>query len=261
VSKYCANELHLMVAEEWGREAGNDGWHRRWEAALCRSYERADDVFKDNSLAPYSVGTTALVAILSPCQIIASNCGDSRVVLSRGKQAIPLTVDHKLDREDEVARITNGGGQIINWGGLRVGGILNMTRAIGDHNLKPWVIAEPEVTFMTRSEDDEFLILASDGLWDVMSSDDAVKLARYELRRRRRLPEKGDTPSSPACGAAEELVKIAYDAFSTDNISVVIVDLKAPRIRSLQNTEKRSSLPSSLAQYKRTNMIVLKITN
>lgn len=120
-----------MVAEEWGREAGNDGWHRRWEAALCRSYERADDVFKDNSLAPYSVGTTALVAILSPCQIIASNCGDSRVVLSRGKQAIPLTVDHKLDREDEVARITNGGGQIINWGGLRVGGILNMTRAIG----------------------------------------------------------------------------------------------------------------------------------
>lgn len=96
VSKYCANELHLMVAEEWGREAGNDGWRRRWEAALCRSYERADDVFKDNSLAPYSVGTTALVAILSPCQIIASNCGDSRVVLSRGKQAIPLTVDHKV---------------------------------------------------------------------------------------------------------------------------------------------------------------------
>lgn len=127
--------------------------------------------------------------------------------------------------------------------------------------MKPWVIAEPEVTFMTRSEDDEFLILASDGLWDVMSSDDAVKLARYELRRRRRLQEKGDTPSSPACGAAEELVKIAYDAFSTDNISVVIVDLKAPRIRSLQNTEKRSSLPSSLARYKRTNMIVLKITN
>lgn len=37
----------------------------------------------------------------------------------------------QLDREDEVARITNGGGQIINWGGLRVGGILNMTRAIG----------------------------------------------------------------------------------------------------------------------------------
>ncbi|KAJ4718040.1 Phosphatase 2C family protein [Melia azedarach] len=239
VSKYCANELHKIIAEEWRRESGNDGWHKRWEAALCRAYGRADDALKDKSLAPYSVRTTASVVILSACQIIAANCGDSRVVLCRGKQASPLTVDHKLDREDELARIINGGGRVVDWGCLRVEGVLSMTRAIGDHDLKPWVVSVPEVTFTTRSEDDEFLILASDGLWDVLSNDDVVKLARYELRQRRKELKKDDTSSSPLCYVAEELLKIVLDALSFDNISIIIVDLKFPERRCLPRAEKR----------------------
>lgn len=96
VSNFCANELHKMVAEEWEKGTDGDGWCKRWEVALCKAYERADEAFKDMSLAPYSVGSTALVVILSPCQIIAANVGDSRVVLCRGKQAIPMTIDHKV---------------------------------------------------------------------------------------------------------------------------------------------------------------------
>ncbi|KAK8592582.1 hypothetical protein V6N13_063155 [Hibiscus sabdariffa] len=185
VSNYCANELCKIVAEEWEKGSSLDGWSKRWEIALCKAYERADNAFKDEVLAPKSVGTTALVLIVSPCQIIAANCGDSRAVLCRGTQTIPLTVDHKPDREDELERITSSGGRILNWGCLRVEGILSMSRAIGDHDLKPWVISVPEVTFMTRTDEDECLILASDGLWDVLSNEEVVRLARKELRQQR----------------------------------------------------------------------------
>ncbi|XVF24903.1 hypothetical protein REPUB_Repub13aG0167800 [Reevesia pubescens] len=232
VSTYCANELCEIVAEEWERGSTLDGWSKRWEVALCKAYERADNVFKDEALAPKSVGSTALVLIISPCQIIAANCGDSRAVLCRGTQAIPLTVDHKLDRADELERITCSGGRILNWGCLRVEGVLSMSRAIGDHDLKPWVISVPEVTFMTRTNEDECLILASDGLWDVLSNEEVVKLARKELRQQRKLVGVKDSPFPPAWYVSQQVLKQALDAGSYDNISVIVVDLKIPRIRS-----------------------------
>ncbi|KAK0597006.1 hypothetical protein LWI29_020902 [Acer saccharum] len=92
-SSHCANVLHIKLAEEWEKEVGIDDWCRRWEVALCRVFETVDDGLIDRALA--SVGSTASAVILSACQIIAANCGDSSVVLCRGKQAIPLTVDHK----------------------------------------------------------------------------------------------------------------------------------------------------------------------
>ncbi|KAK1576458.1 hypothetical protein Q3G72_014043 [Acer saccharum] len=92
-SSHCANVLHIKLAEEWEKEVGIDDWCRRWEVALCRAFETVDDGLIDRALA--SVGSTASAVILSACQIIAANCGDSSVVLCRGKQAIPLTVDHK----------------------------------------------------------------------------------------------------------------------------------------------------------------------
>ncbi|TXG68829.1 hypothetical protein EZV62_003764 [Acer yangbiense] len=186
---------------------------------LFMAFERVDDGLIDRTLA--SVGSTASVVILSACQIIAANCGDSRVVLCRGKQAIPLTVDHKLNRQDEVARITDGGGIIVDL----------VSSLSCDHSLKPYIIPVPEITFTTRSAEDEFLVLASDGLWDVLSNDDVIKLARKELREHRRRPKSDDNSSCPASFVAEGLVKYALDAYSQDNISVVVVDLKLPRIR------------------------------
>ncbi|XP_022721464.1 probable protein phosphatase 2C 6 isoform X2 [Durio zibethinus] len=230
VSTYCANELCEIVAQEWERGSTLDGWSKRWEVAMCKAYERADNAFKDEALAPKSAGSTALVLIVSACQIIAANCGDSRAVLCRGTQAIPLTADHKLDREDELERITSSGGRILNWGCLRVEGVLSMSRAIGDHDLKPWVISVPEVTFLTRTEEDECLILASDGLWDVFSNEEVVKLACKELRQQRRLRGVNDSPS-PAWYVSQQVLKQALDACSYDNISIIVVDLKIPKIR------------------------------
>lgn len=112
--------------------------------------------------------------------------------------------------------------------------------------MKPWVISVPEVTFKTRTEDDEFLILASDGLWDVLSNDTAVRLAHEGFRYRRRQPRKDD-PSSlpPAFNVAEELLKQALKAYTCDNVSVVVVDLKLPRRRPHQKLRKRFFLSFS----------------
>jgi protein phosphatase 2C len=67
-------------------------------------------------------------------------------------------------------RVEKAGGQVLFWNGHRVMGVLAMSRAIGDHGLRPYVISEPEVSVVSRTEDDEFLLLSSDGLWDVMNN-------------------------------------------------------------------------------------------
>lgn len=234
VAKFCAERMHEVIAGEWTRETIADyEWKRRWETAFSVGFERADSEVMTETIAPDMVGSTAVVVVLSGCQIITSNCGDSRAVLCRGTQTIPLTVDQKPDREDELLRIERDGGKVINWNGARVFGVLAMSRAIGDRYLRPWIIPVPEITFTTRSDEDECLILASDGLWDVMTNDEVGEVARHLLRRRRRsmLNSSTDDQTSPAQFVADNLTEIAYGRHSSDNISVIVVDLKSKRKR------------------------------
>lgn len=235
VANFCAARMHEVIAEEWNREV-MDGfeWQRRWEAAFSTGFERADSEVMTEAAAPEMVGSTAVVVILSGCQIIASNCGDSRAILCRGTQTIPLTVDQKPDRHDELMRIEGMGGKVINWNGARVFGVLAMSRAIGDRYLRPWIIPVPEITFTTRVDEDECLILASDGLWDVMTNDEVGEVARRLLRRRRRLMVD---EISPAQAIANYLTEMAYGRNSSDNISIIVVDLKAKRKRQQRPQE------------------------
>ncbi|KAL3575106.1 hypothetical protein D5086_023207, partial [Populus alba] len=184
VANFCKERMHEVILEEWDRDQTIDGceWQRRWEATFSSGFGRADNEVLTEGVAPELVGSTAVVVVLSGCQIITSNCGDSRAVLFRRTEAIPLTVDQKPDRSDELMRIEGQGGRVINWNGARVLGVLAMSRAIGDRYLRPWIIPVPEVTFMTRADEDECLILASDGLWDVMTNEEVGEVARRILR-------------------------------------------------------------------------------
>ncbi|XVF88625.1 hypothetical protein PTKIN_Ptkin19aG0065900 [Pterospermum kingtungense] len=229
VAKFCAERMHGVIAEEWEREmVDSSGWQRTWEVAFSTSFERVDNEVLTAEVAPDMVGSTAVVVVLSGCQIITSNCGDSRAVLCRGTETIPLTVDQKPDRQDELMRIEREGGRVINWNGARVFGVLAMSRAIGDHYLRPWIIPVPEITFTARTDEDECLILASDGLWDVMTNEEAGEVARHLLRRRRSLMADG---VSPAQAVADNLTDIAIARNSSDNISIIVVDLKSKKKR------------------------------
>ncbi|KAL3369305.1 hypothetical protein AABB24_009905 [Solanum stoloniferum] len=249
VAMKCKDRMHEIVKNEVEKE------ETPWKEAMIQSFSLMDKEVVNYSGALRSstsssncrcelqtpqcdAGSTAVVAVVTPDKIIVSNCGDSRAVLCRNGVAIPLSVDHKPDRPDELNRIQEAGGRVIYWDGARVLGVLAMSRAIGDNYLKPYVISEPEVTITDRTNEDECLILASDGLWDVVSNETACGVARMCLQSRRP-PSPAGSPgnditvtgagesSDKACSDASILLtKLALARHSSDNVSVVVVDLR-----------------------------------
>eukprot|EP01023_Acetabularia_acetabulum_P022213 TRINITY_DN21923_c0_g1_i2.p1 TRINITY_DN21923_c0_g1~~TRINITY_DN21923_c0_g1_i2.p1 ORF type:complete len:186 (+),score=46.30 TRINITY_DN21923_c0_g1_i2:7-564(+) len=103
-------------------------------------------------------------------------------------------------------------------------GVLNMTRAIGDTQLKPYITADPEITVMRRQSEDQIIIMASDGLWDVFDNQEACNLALRCIYRAR---QKGATRRAATRVAATVLAKAAIDRGSRDNVTVIVVDLKS----------------------------------
>ncbi|KAK9061155.1 hypothetical protein SSX86_018335 [Deinandra increscens subsp. villosa] len=247
VAMKCKDRMHEIVKEE----VENCEKSIEWKETMVKSFTRMDkDITEWSSCASSSncrcelqtpqcdaVGSTAVVAVVAPDKIVVSNCGDSRAVLCRNGVAIPLSTDHKPDRPDELKRIEDAGGRVIYWDGARVLGVLAMSRAIGDNYLKPYVIPEPEVTITERTGEDECLILASDGLWDVVSNDVACSVARMCLSSQE-VPSPPRSPGSllnvargessdKACSDASILLtKLALARRSTDNVSVLVVDLR-----------------------------------
>lgn len=89
-----------------------------------------------------------------------------------------LSVDHKPNRVDERRRIENAGGVVVWAGTWRVGGVLAVSRAFGDRLLKRYVVAMPDLQEEDLTAEDETVILASDGLWDVITNQDAITLIK-----------------------------------------------------------------------------------
>ncbi|KAF5470507.1 hypothetical protein F2P56_011014 [Juglans regia] len=247
VATKCRERLHELVKEQLESKEGSS---TEWKSAMEQSFRRMDKEaigWNDSVLAAKckcelqspecdAVGSTAVVAVMTPEKIVVANCGDSRAVLCRNGKPVPLSSDHKPDRPDELKRIEAAGGRVIYWDGPRVHGVLAMSRAIGDNYLKPCVSCEPEVTITDRTAGDECLILASDGLWDVVSNEMACGVARLCLRGKSLAPPcspsgvaevSGFENSDKACSEASTLLtKLALARHSTDNISVVVVDLR-----------------------------------
>ncbi len=151
--------------------------------------------------------------------ILAANVGDSRAVLSRNGVAIELTKDHKPEDPDEWARIEAAGGKVV-WCDeselYRINGNMALSRAVGDRSERPYVTADPDITVTPMNvEQDEFIVVASDGLWDVISSEEVVDLIHYLLLQ--------VDPDIIADLVTEE----ALLRGTTDNVTVVIIFLKS----------------------------------
>ncbi|CAM8950110.1 unnamed protein product [Rhodiola kirilowii] len=242
VAMRCRDRMHAVLKEELANREDTTS-PIDWKSVMQRSFSRMDqEVIELNKnverndcrcelQAPDrdAVGSTAVVAVVTRYEIIVANCGDSRAVLCRGGKAIALSSDHKPDRPDELERIESAGGRVIYWNGPRVLGVLAMSRAIGDNYLKPYVTSEPEITITTRTTEDECLILASDGLWDVVSNQAACGVARMCLNGKglRNSPWAEGDKSDKACADTSMLLtKLALARHSTDNVSVVVVDMR-----------------------------------
>ncbi|XP_073032159.1 protein phosphatase 2C 51-like [Primulina eburnea] len=239
VAQACGEIFHKLVGNIAEEQSG--GWDNKnnvinWEKVMAAGFEKMDEEVNKAGEEVATTGSTAVVAVVGDELVVVANCGDSRAVISRGGVAVQLSDDHKPNRPDELERIENSGGKVINWNGQRILGVLATSRSIGDEYLKPYVIAEPEVKIANRTALDEFLILASDGLWDVVSNELACQVARRcmngELRAAAPNPkfsEVDDTYSrgrSRASEAAACLTELAIGRGSSDNISVIVVELK-----------------------------------
>ncbi|KAK7692592.1 hypothetical protein QCA50_004223 [Cerrena zonata] len=142
--------------------------------------------------------------------LYCANAGDARGVLCRSGKAVRLTYDHKGTDKQEAKRIVDAGGFVMSG---RVNGVLAVTRSLGDSSMKEFVVGAPYTTETELSEEDEFLILACDGLWDVLQDQEAVAQVRHI--------------ADPA-EAAKSLMDQAYAKYSTDNVTVLVIRFRNP---------------------------------
>jgi len=178
-----------------------------------------------------------VVCLVRPDALVVANAGDSRCVLSRNGQAVPLSEDHKPNLPGERERITKAGGDVLRQqvGSIvqyRVCGNLNLSRSIGDLEYKKnrmlqpceqMISATPDVLTVRRVAGDEFILLACDGIWDVVGSQEAVDFINERLPRFLKA-------GKPLSGIMEELLDhcLSPDLHSTqglggDNMTALLV--------------------------------------
>lgn len=192
-------------------------------------------------------GATTTVALVHPQRGVFASLGDSLAVLCRNGQPLILTAQHRVygfgDHVlEEIERVEAAGGWIVDG---RVCNILAVSRAFGDPEFKgeglqlllnegaeknSWpksfaathkfksdpVIPLPDVTMVDFDRDvDEFLVIATDGLWDCMPPAEAIRYARSQFKQ-----------GKSAQAVADALVEIAIKRYTTDNVAVIVADMK-----------------------------------
>ncbi|KAI3931817.1 hypothetical protein MKW98_012227 [Papaver atlanticum] len=210
--EYVVENLGKNIVSALGEvvQNGEDG---QLENAIKEGYSLTD---KDFLRQDVSSGACAATALLKNGELYVANAGDCRVVLSRNGVARALTSDHHVNREDERFRIQNSGGNLSYRNGVwRVQGSLAVTRAIGDVHLKEWVISEPEIEKIRLTTDCEFLIIASDGLWEKVGNQEAVDLISRE---------------NWCIQSCKKLIQVSSSRGGRDDITVMVVDLQSFKI-------------------------------
>lgn len=192
--------------------------------ALIEAFIKTDVTFRNQLLVHRKLkriiqknchpGCTAVAALIVRDKLFVANAGDCRTILSRGGHPFPMTKEHVASCPDERTRVKKNGlevkWQVDTW---RVGpAALQVTRSIGDDDLKPAVTASPEIMETALSAEDEFLVMASDGLWDVMSNEQVISIIK-------------DTVKEPTM-CSKRLATEAVERGSRDNITVIVVFLR-----------------------------------
>lgn len=189
------------------------------------------------------VGSTAIIVLVEcgeetplhgrPRRLTVANCGDSRAVLCRGGKAVDLSEDHKPELPREEERIKKAGGHVALIGPChRVDGWgLNLSRALGDFHYKAnsclppeeqKVIAVPEICTLELTEEDEFVVLACDGVFELNTSQEVIDIVRKQL-------QNGATSEKAVehlldCSCSENLMQTR--GRGGDNCSAIVLKLK-----------------------------------
>ncbi|KAK4758934.1 hypothetical protein SAY87_020235 [Trapa incisa] len=209
ITFYCIKkQISSMVLYFFRCNYQHDFWTDT-ESAIKRAYRSTDEEILNKAMVLGKGGSTAVTAILiNGEKLVVANVGDSRAVISRNGVAKQLSIDHEPSKEKRL--IESRGGFVSNLPGdvPRVDGQLAVARAFGDKSLKIHLSSEPDVTVEMIDNDVDFIILASDGIWKVISNEEAVDLIKK---------------TKDAHSAAKTLIDLALSKKSKDDISCIVV--------------------------------------
>ncbi|KAF9646036.1 PP2C-domain-containing protein [Thelephora ganbajun] len=191
VAKYAGKNAFKRLAAEESYMEGS------YHEGLKRTFLGIDDdILKNPDFVRDPSGCTAVAALITEDdRIFVANAGDSRCVLGTKGESKPLSFDHKPNNEVEMARIFRAGGY-VEYG--RVNGNLALARALGDFDYKKnanvsaedqIITANPEIIEHKITKEDEFLIIACDGIWDCLTSQQCVDVVRLLISEGKELSE------------------------------------------------------------------------
>lgn len=202
-SKFAADFLPAAFSRRWALPEADP------VSAFVHAFRDLDSAFLQSTPSSEQSGCTALGAFFVGSEMFVANAGDCRCVLGcTNGRTTAVTKDHVATDPDERASVEARGGHVDAKTG-RVQGRLMVSRAIGDRAVKQFVPSTPDVFTIDLKPEHDCVILASDGLWDVMSSEKAVDLVRSTARS--------------ADLAAKRLALKAIELGSNDNISVICI--------------------------------------
>ena len=183
VSKHCSEDLLPHILKDL-KDDEDEEIARKIKVGFLKMDDKLKVEYQDKRP---SGGTTAITCLVTPDKFIWANCGDSRGLVCRAGKLEYATIDHKPMNEMERLRIERAGGTVMM---QRVNGSLAVSRALGDFDYKrstdlpqseQLVSPEPDVHIMKRSEQDQFLLLACDGVYDVMTNDEIISYVLHHL--------------------------------------------------------------------------------
>jgi protein phosphatase 1L len=169
--------------------------------AIAESFQQTDQDYLRSEINRTDAASTACTCLVVCDRLLVANIGDSRAVICRGGVAVALSIDQTPNRTDERKRIEDAGGVVVE-------GFSRVSRAFGARSLKQYVVADPEIQEYDIEEGVDFLVLATAGLWNVLSNQEAVSMIESLVD-----PEV----------AAMVLTGEAYRRGSADNITCVII--------------------------------------
>ncbi|KAI8843604.1 phosphatase 2C-like domain-containing protein [Chytridium lagenaria] len=223
VAEYSGKFLHKNIVLDKAFETGN------YREAIKNGFLRTDEELRrDPDQTGRPAGCTAVTTLITDdWRLFCGNAGDSRAVLSRNGKAVALSFDHKPMNADELKRIKEAGG-FVEFG--RVNGNLALSRAIGDFEYKQKhdfpaerqiVTADPEIHEHQLSPgEDEFIVVACDGIWDCMTNQRVVDFVRRSVATGRTLSETAEDLMEH-CVAQD----LDFQTVGADNMTVLIVAL------------------------------------
>eukprot|EP00668_Euglena_longa_P001146 GGOE01001367.1.p1 GENE.GGOE01001367.1~~GGOE01001367.1.p1 ORF type:complete len:1825 (+),score=558.82 GGOE01001367.1:29-5476(+) len=236
-SEYCRNQFHMFVLRALQGRA-------TLQEALPQAMLQCNAVYNVKAeKANSNAGTTASVLFIEEdaagtCTLVTANLGDCRIVLCSNGEAVDLTRDHKPSDEGERRRIEALGGEVVfNSGAWRVNGVLTVSRALGSvRSCQKFLSCVPDIATHQITPADQFAIIASDGLWNVMSSAEVVQFV-LEAKAEIDGVAEGEEGEEKLDGEAEEdaegmsyqliaegLVGHAIDNLkSDDNVTVILI--------------------------------------